>query len=217
MTAVRIGVIDYGVGNLKSVANALAEVGATACVSSERSELAQCDRLILPGVGAFPRGMQALAAAGLTEFLLAEVDRGRPLLGICLGMQMLCEYSSEFGKTPGLGIIPGGVSELRRADTGASNETFRLPNVGWLPIERRPAAGSNSTLLEGVPLDSRFYFIHSYAADEHNVATSAVSEYCGVRFAAMVSHGSVHGTQFHPEKSGPEGLKILKNFATKEH
>lgn len=210
MTA-QIGIIDYGVGNIRSVANAIRAVGANARVSSDHTELANCDRLILPGVGAFAHGMAALRERGLVDFLHDQAGRGKPLLGICLGMQMLAEFSTEFGHTQGLGLVAGGVDKLR-APAGHSGD-FRLPNVGWLELQQTGRASELAAeLLDPVQPGSRFYFIHSFCAAAESDYAAASANYLGCRFAAVIGRGSVVGTQFHPEKSGHAGLQMLKNF-----
>ena len=207
----RIGIVNYGVGNIRSVANALNAIGVKPVISAEHGELASCDRLILPGVGAFAHGMRALQERDLVGFLRDQASEGKPLLGICLGMQLLTAFSTEFGYTEGLGLIEGGVDKMRAP--GDTDVDFRLPNVGWLElVQTGKASGLAAQMLDPVMPGSRFYFIHSYARDTETNQTSAVTAYLGTRFASMVSHGSVIGTQFHPEKSGPEGLKMLKNF-----
>jgi glutamine amidotransferase len=211
MGAIRTGIVDYGIGNLKSVASAVAAVGGAPCITSKTSELATCDRLILPGVGAFRHGMHALRSAGLDVFIRQFVADERPLLGICLGMQLLTEISTEFGETAGLTILPGDISKLHHQ---CRHHKLRLPNVGWLPLLR--CADNTSDLAErlfhGVDPEARFYFIHSFAASAHNPVAAAISVYDGVSFASIIASDNVIGTQFHPEKSGPEGLKMLANF-----
>jgi glutamine amidotransferase len=207
----RIGIVNYGVGNIKSVANALIAIGVEPVVSADRDELSGCDRLILPGVGAFAHGMGALQERDLVGFLRDQAGAGKPLLGICLGMQLLTAFSTEFGHTEGLGLIEGGIYQMRAPED--TDVDFRLPNVGWLELAQTgEASGLAAQMLDPVTPGSRFYFIHSYIRDAEIVQTAAVTEYHGVRFASMVSYGSVIGTQFHPEKSGSEGLKMLKNF-----
>ena len=207
----QIGIVNYGVGNIKSVANALIAIGVEPVVTADRDELARCDRLILPGVGAFAHGMGALQERDLVSFLRDQAGAGKPLLGICLGMQLLTAFSTEFGHTEGLGLIEGGIDKMRAPEDNDAD--FRLPNVGWLKLAQTgEASGLAAQMLDPVTSDSRFYFIHSYMRDPDIDQTAAVTEYLGIRFASMVSHGSVIGTQFHPEKSGPEGLKMIKNF-----
>ena len=207
----RIGIIDYGIGNIKSVSNAVSEVDAIPVLSSEPSVLSACDRLILPGVGAFAHGMQALNARGLADFVREQVAKGMPLLGICLGMQMLADFSTEFGTSEGLKLISGGVDKMQSNRLDGPN--FRLPNVGWYELKPTGRGGDLAAhLLKSISPDSRFYFIHSYCMGEDNSHTAATVEYLGFKYAAVVGDGLVVGTQFHPEKSGPAGLKMLKNF-----
>lgn len=207
----RVGVVDYGVGNLRSVSNALAHLGARPLVSGEASQLEGCDRLVLPGVGAFAHGMQALKERGLDAFVRGWAAGQRPLLGICLGMQLLLEASSEFGETPGLGILPGRVDALPQL--GSSRQVpLRLPHVGWAALQSRAEPAPD--LLDGVPQEARFYFVHSYACRAEHPDCAATAGYRGIRFAAFLRRGQVLGVQFHPEKSGPPGLRLLRNFVT---
>lgn len=210
MTAT-VGIVDYGIGNVRSVVNAVAHVGAEPILSADVAELEACDRLILPGVGAFPRGMQALEERGLAPFVRRYVADDRPCLGICLGMQMLMLDSTEFGRTAGLGLLDGGVESLK--DLRADGAIRRLPNVGWLGLEPAPAVESlGARLLQGLEPEDRFYFVHSYAVGADAPSAAAIADYEGARFAAIVSRGNLAGTQFHPEKSGEAGLRMLNNF-----
>ncbi len=149
MTAMRVGVIDYGVGNLRSVANALIEIGADPCISADPAELAACPRLILPGVGAFGEGMRALQATRLDRLVHDAAAGGTPLLGICLGMQMLVESSTEFGQWDGLSILPGQVAKL---DDPLAENKQRLPNVGWLPVHRIASRIKRCSRLSAMPV-----------------------------------------------------------------
>lgn len=203
----RVGVMDYGVGNLRSVANALRYVGSDPVVSDHSETLLACDRIIFPGVGAFAYGREALYARGLHQVVLKAFAAGTPLLGICVGMQLLFDRSFEFGDHEGLGLIPGTVRKF--------NADLRLPNVNWLPIQPVGRADDPAAkLLEDVTPRSRFYFVHSYYAESNNPHTVATSHFGGQPFAAAVSKGSIVATQFHPEKSGPDGLNILRKFAS---
>ncbi len=207
-----VGVIDYGVGNLRSVANALRHVGAEPVVSDDAETLLACERIVFPGVGAFAYGKEALYAKGLHRVVLEAVADHKPLLGICVGMQLMFERSAEFGEHEGLGLIPG---QITKFDTNAeAGDPLRLPNVNWLPIDpSQRAEGLAAKLLDGVTADSRFYFVHSFHAQSTNPHAVATSHYGGRPFAAAVGKGSMFATQFHPEKSGPDGLKMLKKFA----
>lgn len=200
-----VGIVDYGIGNLKSVANAVSHLGAVPVVSDKAASLMDCERLILPGVGAFQAGKNALEASGLRTAFKDYVASGRPTLGICLGMQLLFEDSDEFGVTEGLGLIPG---KIRKFQHSADGSALRLPNVGWLPLTR----AGDEPLLTGIEADARFYFIHSYAAEPDLDATIAHSSFEGIRFTSMARKDNLVGTQFHPEKSGVQGLRLLQNF-----
>lgn len=196
-----IGVIDYGMGNVRSVLNALEYLGATAELVPDADAAGRADRLLLPGVGAFGSGMRRLAERGFTESLPELVAAGRPLLGICLGMQLLAEAGSEHGETAGLGLIPGRVDRLEVAP-------LRTPHVGWNEL----TIAAESPLLAGLPEDPTFYFVHSYefrATDPAHV--SASTDYGGA-VTAVVEDGAVFGAQFHPEKSQSAGLTLLRNF-----
>lgn len=211
-TSAITGIIDYGVGNVRSVENAIEALGKQALLTSDHTELLECDRLILPGVGAYAHGMKELKSRGLDEVIAEVIRRQTPLLGICLGMQMLTSYSEEFGKTDGLQLVDGFVKQMR---SQSSTDTFRLPHVAWKQITQK----SNKTdwLFEGVNPQAQFYFIHSYAVSETSSDTVATAFHDAVEFAAVIASGNVIGTQFHPEKSGPEGLKLLNNFLSKGH
>lgn len=201
------GIVDYGIGNVRSVQNAVEKVGGTPILTADIDQLMQCDRLILPGVGAFAQGIAELRSRALDTLLQSFVETDRPLLGICLGMQLLTSGSDEFGHTPGLGFINTQVAELQ---PHSESVDFRLPHVDWRKLKR--AQGSLDWFYDGVSPAAKFYFIHSFGV--HASATDAVAwaDYAGLEFAAVIARGNVIGTQFHPEKSGPEGLKMLSNF-----
>ena len=206
------GIIDYGVGNVRSVLSAVEKVGGNPVLTSNYEEIKRCDRLILPGVGAFTHGMTELHERGLDILIKDEVQKGKPLLGICLGMQMLTTGSLEFGHTKGLGLIEGLVSQLQPISGAPS---IRLPHVDWKPMCR--ASDDQEWFFAGVNPEARFYFIHSFCRQDNEADVIAWAEYCGIRFAAVVARGNVIGTQFHPEKSGPEGLQMIRNFIMKEN
>ena len=201
------GILDYGVGNVRSVQSAISKVGGSPILTADHDQLLTCDRLILPGVGAFAHGIAELKARGLDTVLHRSIDAGKPLLGICLGMQMLTTRSLEFGDTPGLNFTAGTVAPLEAA---AGAPPVRLPHVAWKPLRR--VSGPNDWLFDGVDPDARFYFIHSFAAQGDPTDVVAWADHDGIKFAAIVAKENVIGTQFHPEKSGIEGLKMLKNF-----
>lgn len=197
-----ITIIDYGAGNLFSVQNALNFLGVENNISSKVEDIVSADKLILPGVGAFPDAMKMLDEAGLTE-VIKEQAKKKPLMGICLGMQMLFDKSYEFGETEGLGLIPGTVELMHPVND------LVIPHIGWNSLEKNEPC----KLLESVNDGDYVYFVHSYAAvtDSKNVAA-----YCdyGMKVPALVMSGNVYGCQFHPEKSGKTGLRILKTFAS---
>ncbi len=207
-----IVVVDYGMGNVRSVANGLKCVGAESRLSGDPADLAGAAGIILPGVGGFPECMSALNAAGLSEPIRAAIERGVPYLGICLGLQVLFEASEEFGSTPGLGVLPG---RVRRFPEGAREEgrerPIRIPHMGW----NRVGLGCPSPVLEGVTEGQQFYFVHSYYAEISDACRPFIAATCayGVPFIASVRRGNLYATQFHPEKSGALGLEILRRFA----
>jgi glutamine amidotransferase len=200
---VRLAVIDYGMGNRRSVQKALERIGARATITSRRDELLAADGLVLPGVGAFPLAMRNLQALGLDELLRASTAGGTPLLGICLGMQLLFEASAELEITAGLGLLAGEVTALE-------TDGLRVPHIGWNEVRfERP-----SPLIEQLPeAGCAFYHVHSYAARPRNQADVVGTTEYGERFATVIEHGAVFGVQFHPEKSSSEGLRLLANFA----
>ncbi len=200
----KIGIIDYGMGNLHSVKNALDYIGAENVITAKKKELEGCDLLILPGVGAFGDAMKNLERGDLIEFIKKQASV-KPFLGICLGMQLLFDRSYEFSETAGLGLISGEVIRLTAAD---GNRTYKIPHMGWNSI----TPCGDSMLFRGIPAGSYVYFVHSYKAfvscrDE----LAAYTEY-GEEIAAAVVRKNIYGTQFHPEKSECTGLKILDNF-----
>jgi glutamine amidotransferase len=200
----QVGIIDYGVGNLRSVEKAFAANGCDAVVSSDEKVLRRAERLVLPGVGAFGACMKALTDRGFEKLVRERVAKGVPLLGICVGMQMLFAESGEFGATLGLGLLPGRVRRF-------AGELV-VPQVGWNQIRQR----ATHSLFEGIADGAFFYFVHSYycepAAQE---VTLAETDY-GVAYASVVGRDNVFGVQFHPEKSQAAGLKLLSNFATSD-
>jgi glutamine amidotransferase len=203
-------IVDYGVGNLRSVVRAVAHCGSTPNLSSDVSAIESCERLILPGVGAFGNCVAALRAHGFVEPVLKVIDSGRPVLGICVGMQMLLDSSEEFGQHEGLGRIPGKVLAVPPA--GADGKPHKIPHIGWAGLEFGPKE-SNGTILEGVASGDACYFVHSFVAvPERSEHTLATTDYDGHKLCAAVRHENLYGVQFHPEKSGRVGLRILQNF-----
>jgi len=209
-------VVDYGMGNVGSVLRALAACGASARLTRVPAEVESAARLILPGVGAFGDGMEELRKRGLIEPIRAFAQTGRPFLGICLGMQMMLSTGEEFGIVPGLGLIEGIVQAIPQQ--GGNGNPRKVPHIGWNRIA--PADGNGcwrGTILDGVGAEASAYFVHSYAAVPGDAArVLAHCDYDGCRITAAIRTGNVYGCQFHPEKSGPVGLHILRNFLALE-
>jgi glutamine amidotransferase len=195
----QIAIIDYGLGNLRSVMRGLEKAGARTLITSQPEEIAAADGLVLPGVGAFHEGMDQL---GPLQEAVTRATKEVPLLGICLGMQMLMETSEEHGIHRGLGLVPGSVRKFSKTPG------FKVPQMGWNSID---PVQPDHPLLAGIRPGEFFYFVHSFYADTTPVYTLASTEYIS-RFASIVCNGNVCGTQFHPEKSGAAGLRMLKNF-----
>lgn len=207
-----VAVIDYGVGNLLSVARALEHCGANPVSTSDPATILQACRVVLPGVGAFGDGMAALRARGLVSVLQQVAAAGTPLLGICLGMQMLMDESEEFCVTAGLGLIPGKVVQI--PDKGIGGEDHKIPHIGWK--ELIPSASGEpwtGGLLDEVRRGESVYFVHSFMAEPLSQADRlADCSYDGIKVAAVVRRHNVVGCQFHPEKSGDVGLRIMRAF-----
>ena len=198
-----IAIIDYGVGNLFSLKSSFAAVGADARVTSDRREIAAADKILLPGVGAFEDAANKLRESGLGEFITEEARSGKPLLGICLGMQLLFEKSYEYGEHDGLGLIKGSVRPI--ADVIPAG--LKIPHIGWNALNFT----RTSPIFRGVSEGDCVYFVHSYYAADCGDAVVATAEY-GAPLTAAVQKKNVFGCQFHPEKSGAVGLSILKAF-----
>ena len=197
----QVGIIDYGVGNLRSVEKAFAVNGCNAVVSSDEKILRQAERLVLPGVGAFGACMKALTERGFDDLVRERVAKGTPLLGVCVGMQMLFEESDEFGRKPGLGLLPGRVRRFAG--------DLVVPQVGWNQISQRLA----HALFAGIADQAFFYFVHSYYCESDDPAVVVGETEYGTTYASVVARGNVCGVQFHPEKSQAAGLRLLLNFA----
>ena len=196
-----IAIIDYGMGNLRSVQKGLEKVGHEAFITADPNQVAQAKGVVLPGVGAFADAMTNLIATGLDRAVLKAVNDGKPFLGICLGQQLLFDVSEEWGLTEGLGIFPGRVIRF-------PEDNLKVPHMGWNQVEIQ----KDNPLMEGIPDNSAFYFVHSYYVNpvDHEVILG-VTDY-GVRFSSYVGRDKIFGIQFHPEKSSALGLKILDNF-----
>lgn len=195
-----ICVLDYGVGNLRSVEKALEHVGAAATIASDAEAARRAEGIVLPGVGAFPRAMERVREMGLDELLVERHEAGVPVLGICLGLQLLFESSAEQGGARGIGLLSGGVAELEAGD-------LKVPHIGWSPVRwERP-----SRLTEGIADGTPFYFVHSFAPRPEGGEALGTAAYGG-RFVCAAERGDVFGVQFHPEKSSAAGLRLLANF-----
>ena len=202
MTAPRIAILDYGMGNLRSVEKALARLGADPEVTSDHERVRAADGVVLPGVGAFPEAMAAVRTRGLDELLRERVRADTPVLGICLGMQLLFESSTEHGGAEGIGVLEGAVDAL-------SSDGLKLPQIGWSPVTWRRA----SALTAALPDPCAFYHVHSFApATARAEDVLGTAEY-GSEFVSAVKRENVYGVQFHPEKSGEHGLRLLGGFA----
>lgn len=195
-----IAVIDYGMGNLRSVQKALEHVGADVEITRDHERIRAASSLVLPGVGAFPKAMQAIREHGLDQVIGERVDAGVPVLGICLGMQLLFERSTELGGADGLGLLPGEVRELDAPG-------LKIPQIGWNAVTWR----RESPLLDGLSDPAAFYHVHSFAPAASNGVVLGTADY-GSEFVSAVQGDGVYGVQFHPEKSGPDGLRLLRNF-----
>jgi imidazole glycerol-phosphate synthase subunit HisH len=198
---VRICILDYGMGNLRSVEKALEHVGAAATISSDPEAVRSADGVILPGVGAFPKAMERVRERGLDELIRERRDAGVPILGICLGLQLLFDSTTELGGAAGIGLLPGGVAELDAPG-------LKVPHIGWSPVRWE----KESRLVEGIDAETPFYFVHSFAPQPLAGDLLGSAAY-GPRFACAAERGNVFGVQFHPEKSSSAGLRLLANFA----
>jgi glutamine amidotransferase len=197
----RIAIVDYGMGNLRSVEKALEHVGATATISHDPGEVGAADGVILPGVGAFPRAMERIRERGLDELIAERRLAGVPILGICLGLQLLFDSTTELGGAAGLGLFSGEVGEL-------AAEGLKVPHIGWSPVRWE----KESRLAEGIDSETPFYFVHSFAPRPGADELLGSAAY-GARFACAAERENVFGVQFHPEKSSAAGLRLLSNFA----
>ncbi len=200
MTA-RIAILDYGMGNLRSVEKALEHVGATATITDDAAAVREADGVILPGVGAFPRAMERVRELRLDELVAERREADVPILGICLGLQLLFDSTTELGGAAGLGLLPGEVSEL-------AADGLKVPHIGWSPVRWE----RESRLVEGIESETPFYFVHSFAPRPGEADLLGSAAY-SARFACAAERDNVFGVQFHPEKSSAAGLRLLSNFA----
>jgi len=201
-----ITIIDYGLGNLFSITNALKKVGVTASISSNRNEILEADGIILPGVGAFGEAMQRLSDLQLIDTLTSFNDTKKPILGICLGMQLLFSKSEEFGNHSGLNFIQGNVLKF-------PNNNSKVPQVGWNNSRKINSNNSAQNIFSNIPDHAYFYFVHSYYVDSHEPnCTLTETIYDGLTYTSSIQKNHISATQFHPEKSHIQGLKLLKNW-----
>ena len=199
-----IAIIDYGVGNLFSLKSSFAAIGAEAVVTADPAVIDAADRIILPGVGAFEDAARKLRESGMADVVRQQAASGKPIMGICLGMQLLFDKSYEYGEHRGLGLIPGAVRPIRDVIPTA----YKVPHIGWNALT---FVGEKSRLFQYLNEGDCVYFVHSYYAADCGNAVTATAEY-GAPLTAAVERGNVYGCQFHPEKSGKVGLSILKAF-----
>jgi len=207
-----VAIVDYGIGNLFSVQRSFEEAGAQVLVTSDKDEILDAPRLVLPGVGAFANGMKGLRDKGLDKVIISFIETGRPFLGICLGMQMLASRSEEFGTHEGLGVIPGVVKAI--PSCSPEGDRHKIPHIGWTSIFNPGHKGRwKGTILQDTTESDAVYLVHSFAMypeeDSHRLADC---DYNGVSISAAVSVDNVYGTQFHPEKSGEVGLTMIRTF-----
>ncbi len=197
----RIAILDYGVGNLRSVEKALEHIGAMATITRDAEEVESADGVILPGVGAFPKAMERVRDFGLDALIHERSEAGVPILGICLGLQLLFDSTTELGGASGLGLLSGDVAELDAPG-------LKIPHIGWSPVRWE----KESRLVEGIDSETPFYLVHSFAPHPESSDLLGSTAY-GSRFACAVERDNVFGVQFHPEKSSTAGLRLLANFA----
>ncbi len=199
-----IAIIDYGIGNLFSLKSSFLKIGEQAVVTSDRKTIEECDRIILPGVGAFEDAAKKLRDSGMDEVVVEQTASGKPLMGICLGMQMLFEKSYEYGEHNGLGLIKGEVKPMK----GALSEELKIPHMGWNKLN---FVGEKDSIFKYISENDFVYFVHSFYGANCEESLIATAQY-GIDITAAVRKGNVWGCQFHPEKSGKVGLAILKAF-----
>jgi glutamine amidotransferase len=202
-----IAIIDYGMGNLRSVEKGFEKVGCRAQIVKTADEIRRADAVVLPGVGAFGMAMEHITSTGLDKAIIEAVRNGKPFLGICLGLQLLFDESEEFGPVRGLGIIPGKVVKFFPEGAPAG---IKIPHMGWNKLTKV----KNEAVLQDIPNGEYVYFVHSYyVVPDDDAVIATTTEYGGFHFTSSISSGSLYACQFHPEKSGTAGLTILKRFA----
>lgn len=203
-----ITIIDYGIGNLRSIEKAFQAVGVDVLRTDDPERIAEASHLVLPGVGAFGACAAEIQQRSLEQPILDYVATGRPFLGVCVGMQLLFDYSEELGNHPGLGILPGRVVHFHNAEDAAQTQSLKVPHMGWNTVQSQ----RTSPLLHDLGTPPYFYFVHSFHVYPENPADALGLTTYGVSFPAIVQRNNVFGVQFHPEKSQKDGLQILKNF-----
>jgi glutamine amidotransferase len=208
----RVAIVDYGMGNLYSVQRACAHVGLDSFLTEDPAEVARAKAVILPGVGGMPEAMRRLTESGLSDAIRESAERGVPLLGVCLGLQLLMSDGSEFVPHLGLGIIQGTV--VRFNGESAPGVPLKVPHIGWSPIHSAKPRTWNAPLLDGITEGALMYFVHSYYVRPSDTGViAATARYGSIEFCAAVSQGNIFACQFHPERSGPTGLVVYRNFA----
>ena len=205
-----IAIVDYGVGNIFSLYSSFKYIGAEVVLTSDPEEIKKADKIILPGVGAFADAAKKLRDSGLADVVVDEVKNGKPLLGICLGMQMLFERSFEYGEHKGLGLIKGDIVSME----GVVPANYKIPHIGWNGLHF-PKDKAKSDIFKYINENDCVYFVHSYFGANCDESVIATTEY-GAELTAAVAYKNVYGVQFHPEKSGEVGMKILKAFCEME-
>lgn len=202
----QITIADYGIGNILSVERAFTHCGATVIRATTPEQIEKSDRLVVPGVGAFHDCAQALQKNNLWESTINFAKSGKPYLGICVGMQMMLDVGEEFGTHAGMGLIPGKVTQIEK--TGTDGTAHKIPFIGWKSLKTTPHSAT-----QPIEKDEKFYFVHSFkAVPAHDQHILASYDYDGLKIPAIIGQENMIGIQFHPEKSGPVGLKIIKNF-----
>jgi imidazole glycerol-phosphate synthase subunit HisH len=205
----RIALINYGLGNLKSITKAFEVFGAILVLTDDPDVIMSCDSIVLPGVGAFKEGMSKLDSLGLTNTIIDFADTGKPILGICLGMQLLFDSSNEFGLAKGLGLISGFVHKISSETTAIK----KLPHISWNALVDDGNSAWDQTILDGLENATDMYFVHSYCAEPLDPSyVLSKTYYSGVSFCSTVKKNNIYGCQYHPEKSAKYGLKIIDNF-----
>lgn len=204
-----IAIIDYEVGNIRSISSAFEKVGVEPKLTRNYQEILDSDGIVLPGVGAYSHGMERLKEHALDSTIKDFAATGKPILGICLGMQLLLSESDEFGHTEGLGLIPGSVKQLKLLNA----QEQKLPHVSWNELQPPNVNSWGGTILEGIAPEEDMYFVHSFMAVPKNTShVLSLTNYSDSQFCSSVKNGNIYGCQFHPEKSAEEGLKIITNF-----